>query len=205
MKNVRWTSQVLKSLRLLSAVVALAGWTGVVRADSFYTTNLVTDDQTANSAMITDSHLVNAWGISYGATSPFWVSANGTGLANLYHVDPVTNAPTKLGLEVTIPGDGSVTGQAFNGDASQFNGNRFLFVSEDGTISGWASGTNALVMQTASPDNVYKGVALAAVSGNTYLYAANFNSGKIDILKGTPGAPNLTGNFTDPNSTVTVF
>jgi hypothetical protein len=35
----------------------------------------------------------------------------------------------------------------------------FLFVSEDGTISGWrmALGTNAEVLQTADPLNVYKG------------------------------------------------
>ena len=35
-----------------------------------------------------------------------------------------------------IPGDGSVTGQVFNGGTG-FNSDRFLFVSEDGTISGW--------------------------------------------------------------------
>ena len=148
--------------------------------------------------MITDPHLVNAWGISSSATSPFWVSDNGTGLSTLYSVDPVTNVPTKQGLEVTIPGDGSVTGQVFNGSAG-FNGDRFLFVSEDGTISGWhgALVTTAEILQLPS-DAVYKGAALVTVGGNAYLLAANFHSGNIDVLKGTPGSPDLAGKFTDP-------
>jgi uncharacterized protein (TIGR03118 family) len=200
MRNTRLSHRSLRSLHWLLASFLLAGWSAFARADSFYTTNLVTDDKKVNNAEVQDKHLVNAWGISYGSTGPFWVSANGMGLANLYSVDPTTNATTKLGMEVTIPGDGSVTGQVFNG-TSAFSSDRFLFVSEDGTISGWrgALGTQAEVLQTGVSDNVYKGVALATINGNTYLYAANFKSGSIDVVKGTPGAPNLTGNFTDPN------
>jgi uncharacterized protein (TIGR03118 family) len=198
MKNVRLTSTVLRSCRILSALMALAGWGGVAQASHFVTLNLVTDDNSANPAQITDSGLVNAWGISASSTSPFWVSANGTGLATLYSVNPLTNATTKQSLEVHIPGTGGVTGQVFNG-TSAFNGNRFLFVSEDGTISGWrgALGTAAEVLQSASDAN-YKGVALATVGDNTYLYAANFHAGTIDVLKGTTGAPDLPGTFTDP-------
>jgi uncharacterized protein (TIGR03118 family) len=164
----------------------------------FTVTNLVTDDQIANPAQTTDAQLVNAWGISFSPASPFWVSANGTGVANLYKVDPVTNVTAKQGLVVSIPGDGSVTGQAFNGTTG-FNSDLFLFVSEDGTISGWrgALGTTAEVLQLPS-DAYYKGAALATISGNSYLYAANFHSGNIDILKGTPGAPDLAAKLTDP-------
>src|SRR5262249_24093642 len=113
-------------------------------------------------------------------------------------VNPLNNVTTKVGLEVTIPGDGSVTGQVFNG-TSAFNNDRFLFVSEDGTVSGWrgALGTQAEGLQTASSD-VYKGAALSTISGNTYLYAANFHTGNIDVLKGTPGAPNLPGSSRTP-------
>ncbi len=50
----------------------------------------------------------------------------------------------------------------------------------------------------ASPANVYKGAALATIGVNTYLYAANFRAGTIDVIKGNPAAPNLTGTFTDP-------
>src|SRR5262249_23641929 len=73
--------------------------------------------------------------------------------------------------------------------------------SEDGTISGWRQplGTSAEVLQTASADNSYKGLALENVAGNSYLFGADFKGGQIDVLKGSSGAPNLTGSFTDPN------
>ena len=113
-----------------------------------------------------------------------------------------TGAGVKQALVVTIPGDGSVTGVVFNsgGAAGGFNGDTFLFVSEDGTISGWrgALGTTAETLQPADPANVYKGLAQAVVGGNDYAYAADFRGGTIDVLKGTAGAPDLAGNFTDP-------
>lgn len=173
------------------------------RADFLKVTNLVTDDQSANAAQTTDPDIVNAWGVSFIATGPFWVSDNGTGVTTLYSVDPVTNATTKLGLAVSLPGDGSVTGQTSNPNfgSGAFNGNLFLFVNEDGTVSGWrgALGTQAETLQTGSDANVYKGTTVATIGGHTYLYSANFRNGTIDILKGDAGAPDLTGNFTDPN------
>jgi uncharacterized protein (TIGR03118 family) len=171
-------------------------------ATPFSVTNLVTDDQSANAAQITDPHLINAWGISHSATSPFWVSSNGQGISTLYQVDPLTNATTKVGLEVTIPGAGNVTGQVFNIGAAggNFKGDLFLFVSEDGTVSGWqgALGTNAEVLQTASDANAYKGSAISLIGSNAYLYAADFKGAQIDVLKGNATAPDLTGSFTDP-------
>ena len=85
--------------------------------------------------------------------------------------------------------------------AGAFNKDPFLFVSEDGTVSGWrgALGTNAEVIATASAANVYKGSAFASVAGEGYLYAANFRAGTIDVYKGTVAAPPLPGSFTDPN------
>ena len=100
--------------------------------DLFVATPLATD--------ATDAQLINPWGISASGTSPFWISDNGAGVSTLYSVDPATNVATKLSFPsptgVMIPGDGSVTGQVFNGGTG-FNSDRFLFVSEDGTISGW--------------------------------------------------------------------
>ncbi len=100
---------------------------------------------------------------------------------------------------MTIPGDGSVTGQVFNGGTG-FNSDRFLFVSEDGTISGWrnALGTNAEKLQLPDPGNIYKGVALDITGGHSYLLSANFHSGNIDVLKGDTSAPDLAGKFADP-------
>jgi uncharacterized protein (TIGR03118 family) len=160
--------------------------------DVFTSTNLVTD--------ASDSQLLNPWGISTTGSGPLWISDNGIGVSTLYSVDPATSVATKQSLIVTIPGDGSVTGQAFNGGAG-FNNDRFLFVNEDGTISGWRGslGTTAEILQSPAVENVYKGAALLSVGGHSYLLAANFATGSVNVLKGEMGAPNLAGNFTDPN------
>lgn len=184
------------------SLAALSYWPRPAGADGFVVTDIVTDDSMAHPAVLTDSNLKNAWGISATAAGPFWVSDNGTGVSTLYRIDPATDAPTKLGLEVAIPGDGSVTGQVTNPvGAGGFNGDAFLFVNEDGTISGWrgALGTNAETLATGQPFNVYKGTTSASIGGHGYLYSANFHQGTVDVLKGDSGAPSLTGTFTDPN------
>ena len=199
----------MKRTLLVCAIAGLSSTaiSAPVRASTLFgVANLVTDDQMAHPAQITDPNLANAWGISSSPASPFWVSNNANGLSTLYVVKPATNATSIGPLVVTLPSpDGgstaaTPTGQAFN-SVGGFNGDAFLFASEDGTISGWrgALGTTAEVLQTASSDNVYKGLTLGASGGNPYLYAANFRTGEIDVLKGSPGAPNLLGNFTDPN------
>jgi uncharacterized protein (TIGR03118 family) len=179
------------------ALALAAGANAQVRVD---VTNLVTDNPAAHPGQITDAGLVNAWGLSYSPTSPFWVSANGTDTAVLYSVNPATQATTKAGLTVSVP-VGGVTGQVFNGaGAGSFNGDNFLFVGENGTIAGWrnALGTTAEKLKLDSTSDVYKGAAFATIAGNGYLYAANFRSGAIDVLKGNAGATDLAGHFTDP-------
>jgi uncharacterized protein (TIGR03118 family) len=188
--------------RFCISLVMLLWLASAAKTSVFSVRNLVTDNQTVNAALIADPTLTNAWGISFGPTSPFWVSANGSGTSTIYQVDHLTDNPTKIGLTVSIPGNGSVTGQVYNGNATAFNNDLFLFVSEDGTISGWrgALGTTAEVLVLGDTANVYKGATEATIGGNSYLYAANFRAGRIDIIKGTAGAPDLAGNFTDPGT-----
>lgn len=144
----------------------------------------------------TDPGLINPWGLAASPTSPFWLGVNGSGTSEIY-----TGNGTKNALVVSIPGNGSVTGVAFSGVAGQFNGNSFLFVSEDGTVSGWrnALGTTAETLAVASASNVYKGMAVGVVGGQSYSYLANFKAGTIDVLKGNAAAPALSGGFLDPN------
>ena len=116
------THHLRSALAGLFALVALAP--GAAMA-GYVQTDLVTS--------ATDPDLINPWGISFGPTSPFWVSDNGTGKATLYN-----SAGVKQGLIVSMPsGSEGITGQVFNGNATNFNGDRFLFASEGGTIAGW--------------------------------------------------------------------
>ena len=178
--------------------------TSSASAQQFDITNLVTDDQAANHAQITDPGLLNAWGMSYGPTSPFWVSSNGAGTSTLYQVDPLTHATTKLGLTVTVPGGPEgVTGQVFNSAAASgaFNGNLFLFGSTDGSVSGWRAslGTTAETLAGPTAGAAYTGTAFGSVGSHSYLYTANFAAGTIDVYKGSAAAPGITGTFSDPN------
>ncbi len=127
----------------------------------------------------TDPDLINPWGISSSATSPFWVSDNGTGKATLYN-----SLGVKQGLVVSMPGGASsVTGQVFSGAAS-FNGNTFLFATENGTIAGWrgALGTTAEQLFAVAGAN-YKGLAIS--TDKSTLYGADFGNGSIDAFDST--------------------
>src|SRR6478735_3140009 len=165
---------------------------------TYHQINLVSDQP--GVALVQDTNLVNAWGISFSPTSPFWISANETGLSTLYAVtNDATGAPhvAKQSLEVSIPGAGNPTGQLFN-NTTNFHGDIFLFVSEDGTISGWrgALGTTAEILATRS-NAIYKGTTLAFVAGTTFLLAANFSEGTVDVYD---GAANLIAQLADPDA-----
>jgi uncharacterized protein (TIGR03118 family) len=137
-----------------------------------------------------DPSLINPWGISYSPSGPFWVSDNATGLVTLYNSTGV-----KQGLVVSMPaGSEPVTGQVFN-NTSAFNGDAFLFATENGTITGWrgALGTHAEVL-FAPTNAVYKGLAIS--SDKSTLYAANFASGTIDKYNSS----GFVSAFTDPTA-----
>ena len=167
--------------------------------DVFYRqTNFVSD--LPGVARLQDTNLVNAWGVSFSPASPFWVSDNGTGKSTLYSVtNDAAGSPhvAKLGLTVGIPGEGNPTGQVFN-NTTNFHRDLFLFVSEDGTISGWrnALGTTAEVLATRA-GAIYKGVTLASVAGVPFLLAANFSEGTVDVYDGNAS---LVGQLSDSHA-----
>jgi uncharacterized protein (TIGR03118 family) len=184
------------ALRVVFVAILSIGALQVVSANpvGFVQTNLASDQM--GVAQFTDTNLVNPWGIAASASSPFWLGVNGSGVSLLYN-----GAGVQQGLIVTIPGEGSVTGVAFSNVAGNFNGDAFLFASEDGAVSGWrgALGTAAETLVLPSDNNSYKGLTDASVGGNQYAYLANFKTGNVDVLKGSAGAPNLAGSFVDPN------
>jgi uncharacterized protein (TIGR03118 family) len=186
---------------MVSASVVPA--TAQLRVDQ---TNLVSD--IPKLAQITDPALVNAWGISFGPMTPFWISDNGKGLSTLYSVPP-SGPPSKVPLTVTIPptagGTTSApTGQVFNGFGGVgFSGAAFLFDSEDGVISGWKGpgGTDTIVGVDKGSAAVYKGLAISDPgTSSAVLYATNFRAATIEAYNPSFGAPaSVTGTFTDPS------
>src|SRR5581483_8308354 len=182
-----------------STVVLLALSPAISQAQLGYQqANLVTDGGDPNiQAAHTDSELVNPWGLVFLPGSPWWISDNHSGKSTLYNGDG-----TPRSLVVSIPGEGSPTGivATLSGD---FSGDRFIFASEDGTISGWqpSLGTTAANRVLASEDNIYKGLALANNGSGNFLYAANFKTGNIDVFdKNYAPALGFGGKFVDPNA-----
>jgi uncharacterized protein (TIGR03118 family) len=174
-------------------------------------TNLSSD--LPNFAQIQDPQLINPWGISMTASSPFWVANNGTSTTELYRGDVgATVFFHNAGLSlVTIPGslptgtvaniggatDFVVTSGAASGRAA------FLFCSITGNITGWnpsvpAAGSTQAIVASAHPGHVYTGLAIASNGGPFFLYAADFANKKIDVFDGTFTLQTSGFPFTDP-------
>ena len=180
---------------LVTTAIALGTlYAGAWRAEAdFIQTNLVSD--IPGLAAITDPELHNPWGISHSATSPFWVSNQGTNTTTLYAVTADNHvmkaAPMGTNGNIAIPpgGSGAVgpTGQVANTNTSSFpvgNGGNgtsaaFIFANLNGTISAWNGGQTAFI-QVTTPGAVYTGLAIN--QAQTQLYAAKSAGGSVNVF-----------------------
>jgi uncharacterized protein (TIGR03118 family) len=172
----------------------------------FVQTNLVSD--VPGAAQTTDSNLVNPWGISLAPGQPFWIADNGTGKSTLYDGAGATQP-----LVVTIPAPtagatSAPTGTVFNpgntfavSAGGMTGASAFLFATEDGTIAGWSPAVNqtqaVIAVNRSAAGAVYKGLAIGTNAGGTFLYAADFHNGAIDVFNTNFTKVSLAGNFTD--------
>jgi uncharacterized protein (TIGR03118 family) len=173
------------------AIGALCLFTWRAQAD-FIQTNLVSD--IPGLAALTYPGLQNPWGISHTATSPIWVSDQGTGTATLYAVTPSLTkaAPPGTDGNIIIPtttsGAQGPTGQVANTNTSAIlvngggdsNSAHFIFANLNGTIAAWDTGQKAFI-QVTTPGAVYTGLAIN--QAQTRLYAANgAGAGSINVF-----------------------
>jgi uncharacterized protein (TIGR03118 family) len=180
-----------KPLACAVAALALASAANSWAGDFYKQRNLVSDTN-AIRAEHRDPRLVNAWGLAFNPFGVAWVADNGTGFATLYDGDGQPQS-----LVVQIPGvgnaQGNPTGTVFYGGSgflvskgSASGPSRFLFVSEDGGISGWAptvDSTHAIrVIDNSSTHAIYKGVALSGNGRTALLYATDFHNAKVDVF-----------------------
>src|SRR5437870_10466565 len=209
--NIMKTTNHYAKVALLSLAVAL--FTAVsARADTYSWTNFQSDIH--GVAQHTDSNLVNPWGMAAGTTGTIWVSDNGTGVSTLYNQDG-----TVVPLVVQIPHsanntDGAnPTGTVFN-DTSSFqvrkNGTAapavFIFVSEDGSISGWnptLDSTHAIKAVDNGTNRgvnaaVYKGATFGVANGHNFLYATDFHTVHVETYDEMFHQVTRNG-FVDPN------
>jgi uncharacterized protein (TIGR03118 family) len=192
------TSKPWKSLSVFALSLFLLP--AVTQAQHYKQTNLVSD--IAGMAPVHDPNLKNPWGLTRSpGGSPWWVGNNNSGTSTLY---------TGAGAIIPINGTGTVTvpppkgspagtqstptGVVFNGSPTDFltvpgtpgTSAHFIFATEDGTISGWNGGPNAVRMVDNSDNGsangaVYKGATSGEVNGKKYLYVTNFRSAKVEV------------------------
>lgn len=151
-------------------------------------TNLVSD--VPGVAPVTDPNLVNPWGLARTAGSPWWTADNGTGKSTLYNGSGVKQAlvvtvPTAPGGTLPSTPTGIVANPTTDFAVGLNQPARFIFATEDGTISGWNPQTNATnAIRKVDPNgwSIYKGLAIGHVGSTNYLYAANFLAGTVDIF-----------------------
>jgi uncharacterized protein (TIGR03118 family) len=181
----------------LTNISCMNSTTPSTSSSAYQVTYLVSDvAQFSPSRM--DPNLLNPWGIAQTSTGSFWIGANHSSLA----LDYDTNG-TQVNAPIIIPARDSNAGGAPSGavvnNTSDFGGAKVIFSTEDGIIAAWSSGTTATQVATsASPDGVYKGLAMASNSGANYLYATDFREGKIDVYdKNFMPVTGMT--FSDPN------
>jgi uncharacterized protein (TIGR03118 family) len=221
----RWRAAVAVTagaMTVLGGPAVASGTSPGEHASAFRQVNLVSD--VPGAAALTDPDLVNAWGLSASPGtdqtpgSPLWVSDNGADRTTLYTGATPTTV-NKAALVVNVS-SGAPTGQVFDSDtdpnafvvrdgAGHAARAVFLFDSENGGIDGWNPGVGATAagpstvtetMVRNGANAVYKGLAIAQASdGHTYLYAANFRSGRVEAYDDTLTPVELPGGlFVDP-------
>ena len=195
----------LAALGLLLTAGSSPGGTAVGH-ETYTVTNLVSDGTIP--AAHTDANLVNAWGLTATASSPWWVANNATGTSTLYNGDGVAQFGTTP-LVVSVPN--SPTGAVANttSDFVVSSGGAsgravFIFATEDGTIRGWNPGVPPPTLSTqtevavdnSTAGSVYKGLAIGSVGSSNFLYATDFVNGHIDVFDKTFHAVDMP--FVDP-------
>jgi uncharacterized protein (TIGR03118 family) len=192
-------------------------------AMGFTDTALVSNSSTVvGTALTIDANLQNPWGIAVAPGLPFWISDNNSNLSTLYsgiganETQTITGSPN-VGIAIPASAAGvpaNPTGQVYNGNGGFLiptsNGQAsalFIFDGEGGTIAAWAGDSGAAAV-TAYDDGVvnganhavYKGLAIGAVAGATYLYATDLHNNKVDVFDTNFSKPAaMQGKFLDPN------
>jgi large repetitive protein len=159
----------------------------------------------AGAALVQDANLQNAWGIAVSPSGgPVWVADNGTNQASQYE-GAVSGTPFGATTSVAVPA-GSPTAIAFNqtfdftvGSGSTAAPALFLIASQNGEIDGWNSLMGNQAQKAVSDSGAeFTGLAVANNGTNSFLYAADFHNGKIDVFDSSFNATTLSATaFTD--------
>ena len=168
---------------------------------NFTRTNLVSNSSQDSGARV-DATLVNGWGIAFSPAGNPWISSQAGGMAEAYDATGNQVLPPVSIPSASSATGGHPTGAVFNSSATAFvlpGGGvaKFIFVGDDGVISGWSSGAAAERVLDNSSTSSYTGVTIANDGNGIFLYAANFKQSRIEVLDSSFAVVNKT--FGDPD------
>jgi len=159
-----------------------------------------------------DPTLKNAWGLAWSPTGTAWTGSQLGHVSNVYDSIGRPNAtlnPVNIPSPAT-PAGGNPTGVVFNSSTgflipanpsaqTATAAARFIFVGVDGVLSAWSGGWGKSSYRKAVLPGAFTGLAINTSAGATYLYAANFATGNIDVWNSSWGAvPEASMPFVDP-------
>ena len=191
------TSKPWKSLPVVALSLFLLP--PVTQAQHYKQTNLVSNLASISTPNPTDPNLKNPWGLTRSpGGSPWWVANNNSGTSTLYNGTGGAVLINGTGNVTVPPPNGSPagtqstpTGVVFNGSPTDFlvapgKSAHFIFATEDGTISGWNSGQNAVLVVDNSDNGsangaVYKGMTSGEIDGHRFLYVTNFRKARVEV------------------------
>jgi uncharacterized protein (TIGR03118 family) len=198
------------SYRVLALLAPVCLAAGQARAD-YNETNLVSNEP--GVAPITDLNLIDPWGLAFSATSPLWVSNQGSGTATVYKITGASSSAPALTEGVANIGGAPPSGA--NGPTGQVStaapgittgatdfqvsGGKaaFIFDNLDSSISAWRGGLTSSVITTTVAGASFTGLAIGNTSGGAaQIYAADQNSGNVDIFN---SLWQQVGALTDPS------
>lgn len=164
-------------------------------------------DEGMTSSGITDDNLSKPWDLAAG-DGPVWVANAHTDVATVYDGNGVTQNGA-----IAIPGNGGgshVTGVVSGNPAFQVSANgvtgpaAYIFSTSSGTLAAWSASSgfgNVPVTVHTDPAGSaeYTGLAVLASGGSQFLYAADFQNGRIDTFDSSFNRISTRGDFRDPN------
>jgi uncharacterized protein (TIGR03118 family) len=190
-------SRYLVAACTLAAVLFGAAGAGASRSLVAYNVYSLISDSSAVQAPLADVSLVNGWGLSASAASPWWTANNKTNTSTLY-----SGVGSKSALTVTVAG--GPTGTVANANTADFlvsqNGvsssARFLFDTQAGQVLGWSPTVNGTAAVTAVDNSAggaeYDGLATL----NDRLSATDFHNARVDVFDAS--FKPLSLGFSDP-------
>lgn len=190
----------LRAATFLIALLVFSSFALAQSGGSYVQKNIISDGSVPAEKI--DPTLINPWGIAIG--TEFWINTTETGFSL------ADDASGNKLFSVTIPPanssqpHGLPAGIAFNSNGSIFNipgkgSATFLFGNLDGSIAAWNTGTPEAinVINNSSSKAAYTDIDLVTNNSGTFLLAANFAGGKVDVFDSNFAPSHLVGDFSD--------